>query len=451
MTALDRDTAHPGYWPSAWPVECGGNRRQKSATGRLDAATSAASVTTVRNGRWNVMAIERDPGQWYVGGTMAAFTGPPPFGWVQRIDPDTLAPLATSPELPCGEHVWCGAILAHADGSILSVNGSFLHRLDPDDLSVLAERQLPVDRSHNGLLALADGTLITKDLRLEGQGGTTITRLAPGTLELVGEPLVLPEGSMGRIAGDLGDGGAEHVYVPGTEHLWRLVVDDDRLLVDDWRPRYRTTWTTGVPGGQHGLAWDACLSDGACWVMDCGDIDSVRAIHTTEPNGRWDQPPDLSWRRPAPWPGPQRLLRIDLDDPTDVREVAPFGTPGGGIIAPPVHVPNPLADGTGIAVAWDSVNGGLAGIDDATMEPLWHLEVRPSMQPVVFPESGEMVINDFTDEGSDDLIVVDVATGNILDRVSTGSRIANGMFLSAGGQRDVWYCTTLTLTHVTWS
>ena len=129
------------------------------------------------------MAIQRNPGQWYVGGTMAAFTGPPPFGWGQRIDLDTLQPLATSPDLPCGEHVWCGAILAHAGGSIMSVNGSYLHRLDPDDLSVLAERRLPVDRSHNGLLALADGTLVTKDLRLEGQGGTTITRLNPDDLE----------------------------------------------------------------------------------------------------------------------------------------------------------------------------------------------------------------------------------------------------------------------------
>ncbi len=450
MTALDRSSAHPGYWPSAWPVECGGNRRQKAAAGRLDAATGTASVTTIRNGRWNVMAIEREPDQWYVGGTMAAFTGPPPFGWVQRIDPDTLEPLTTSPELPCGDHVWCGAILAHANGSILSVNGSFLHRLDPDDLSVLAERRLPVDRSHNGLLALADGTLITKDLRLEGQGGTTITRLAPGTLDLVGEPIVLPEGSMGRIAADLGDDGVEHVYVPGTEHLWRLVLNGDRLVVDDWRPCYRTT------GGPHGLAWDACLSDGACWVMDCGDIDSVRAIHTTEPNGRWPQHggtamPDLSWRLPVPWSGPQRLLRIDLDDPTDVHEVAPFGTPGGGIIAPPVHVPGPGAGTTGIAVAWDSVNGGLAGIDDASMEPIWHLEVRPSMQPVVFPESGELVINDFTPDGTDDLIVVDVDTGSILDRVPTGSRIANGMFLSAGGHRDIWYCSTLTLSHLTWS
>ena len=125
----------------------------------------------------------------------------------------SLEPLVSSPDLPCGEHVWCGAILAHANGSIMSVNGSYLHRLDPADLSVLAERRLPVDRSHNGLMALSDGTLITKDLRLEGQGGTTISRLEPDSLELVGDPFVLPEGSMGRIAADLTPGGDEHVYV----------------------------------------------------------------------------------------------------------------------------------------------------------------------------------------------------------------------------------------------
>ena len=73
------------------------------------------------------------------------------------------------------------------------------------------------------------------------------------------------------------------------------------------------------------------------------------------------------------------------------------------------------------------------------------------MQRVVFPESGELVVDDFTDDGEDDLVVVDVATGSVLDRVGTGSRIANGMFLSAGGHRDIWYCTTLALSHITWS
>ncbi|RMH68922.1 MAG: hypothetical protein D6683_16495 [Actinomyces sp.] len=446
-TALDRAVRHPGYHDSAWPVECGGNRRQKARTGRLDAGSGRARVVTRRDERWHVMAIERDPDQWYLTGTRPAFTGPPPHGWVERIDPETLEPRATSPDLPCGDHVWCGAVLAHADGSIHVINGSYLHRLDPDTLEVLAERRLPVDHSHNGLLALADGTLVTKDLRLEGQGPTTITRLRPDTLELVGDPLVLPEGSMGRIAADLVDAatGLEHVYVPGTDHVWRLVVDGDELIVDDWRARYRPS------GADGGLAWDACLSDGACWIMDCGDVESVRLIHRAHPNGRFPRPPGraLSWRRPAPWSAPVRLVRIALDDPTDVRAVAVTGHPGGGIIAPPVHI----ADHDR-AVAWDSINGGLCGFDtsepDRDPEPVWQLEVRPSMQPVVFPDSGELVINDFTPAGRDEIVVVDLVDGTLIDRVDTGSRIANGMFLSAGGHRDVYYCTTTMTARIVW-
>lgn len=441
----DRTNPHPGYWPSAWPVECGGNRRQKASQGRLDAASGAASVVARHDDKWHVMVIEREPGQWYVGGTMAAFSGPPPFGWVERIDPLTLDALATSPRLPCGEHVWCGATLAHANGSIMSVNGNHIHRLDPDDLSILVERELPADRSHNGLLVLADGSLITKDLRLEGQGGTTVTRLDPESLEILGTPLELAEGSMGRIAADLQPDGTETVYVPGSEHLWRLRLDGDELTVDhNWQPRYR------IAGDRFGLSWDACLSDNTCWVMDCGDLPSIRRIHQTEPNGRFDTPPgrDLSWRLDAPWDGPQRLHRISLSDPTQHEIIEPFGTPGGGIIAPPVHVPE-----FDMAVAWDSINGGLAGVSTANggLDIAWHLDVRASMQPVVFPESGELVINDFTAAGSDDLIVVDIATGELLDRVATGSRIANGMFLTAGGNRDVFYCSTLTITRVSWT
>ena len=440
-TSLDRTDPGTGYWPSAWPVECGGNRRQKARTGRLDASSGTAEVVTRHNDRWNVMVVERDPGEWFLGGTMPAFTGPPPYGWVERIDPETLEPTRSSEHLPCGDHVWCGAILAHANGSIHSVNGSYLHRLDPD-CQVIAERELPVNRSHNGLLALSDGTLITKDLRLEGQGGTTITRLDPDDLGLVADPITLPEGSMGRIAADH-DSDGDTVYVPGTEHLWRIRVDDDGMRVDGtWSPRYRTA------DGDHGLAWDSCLSDGAAWLMDCGDIEAVRLIHTAEPNGRWPDHPgrELSWRNPTPWSGAQRLLRAALDDPERLDVIEPFGTPGGGIIAPPVHVPEHQ-----VAVAWDSVNGGLAGVDTSDgLDVRWHLDVRPTMQPVVFPDSAEMVINDFTRDGTDDLIVVDVRTGDLLDRVDTGSRVANGMFLTAGGNRDVFYCTTLCVARVTW-
>ena len=73
------------------------------------------------------------------------------------------------------------------------------------------------------------------------------------------------------------------------------------------------------------------------------------------------------------------------------------------------------------------------------------------MQPVVFPESGELVINDFTESGRDDLVVVDLESGELIDRVYTGSRIANGMFLSPGSDRDIYYCSTLGLARVAWS
>ena len=71
----DRNAERGGYWPSLWPVECGGNRRQKAAHGALDAATGHPLVTTNRNGRWNVMVGLREPGEVFLTGTMAAFSG----------------------------------------------------------------------------------------------------------------------------------------------------------------------------------------------------------------------------------------------------------------------------------------------------------------------------------------------------------------------------------------
>ena len=63
------------------------------------------------------------------------------------------------------------------------------------------------------------------------------------------------------------------------------------------------------------------------------------------------------------------------------------------------------------------------------------------MQPVIFPESGELVINNF-ENGEDELIVVDIATGELLSRAKVNARLANGMFLTPGFNRDIFYCTT---------
>ena len=90
------------------------------------------------------------------------------------------------------------------------------------------------------------------------------------------------------------------------------------------------------------------------------------------------------------------------------------------------------------------------------MDVAWHLDVRPSMQPVVYPDSGELVINDFQPGSgggppSDDLVVVDIVSGSLIDRVATGSRVANGMFLSAASGRRVLYASTTAVALAAWS
>ncbi len=438
MTNSDRKEKLPGYFDSAWPVECGGNRRQKAATGTLSSRNSKTEMISTVSDKWNVMVIQREKNEFFLGGTMPYFNGPKPYGWVQKINPDTLEVLNESPQLPCGDHVWCGAIAAHKNGSVIKVNGSFMHVLSPD-CEVILEKELPINQAHNGLLILSDGTIVTKDCRLENQQNSTITRLDPNTLELLHEPFALPEGSMGRIASDLNDDG-EFIYIPGIERIWRIKVLSDALELDeDWQPQYRNA------NQSQGLAWDGCISEGSLWVMDNGDIESVRSIYGVNPNGRVAENTHLSWRSPAPWKGRQRLIKFDLIS-GDKIAIEPFDKEGGGIIAPPVNVPE-----YEMCIAWDSINGGLAGISttDRKLAVSWQLDMRPTMQPVVFPESGELVINNF-ENGEDELIVVDIATGELLSRAKVNARLANGMFLSPGFNRDIFYCTTGAFSKVTW-
>ena len=438
MTNSDRKEKLPGYFDSAWPVECGGNRRQKAATGKLLSKNSKTEMISTVSDKWNVMVIQREKNEFFLGGTMPYFNGPKPYGWLQKINSDSLEVLNESPQLPCGDHVWCGAIAAHENGSIIKVNGSFMHVLSPE-CEVILEKELPINQAHNGLLILSDGTIVTKDCRLENQQNSTITRLDPNTLELLHEPFALPEGSMGRIASDLNDDG-EFIYIPGIERIWRIKVLPDALELDeDWQPQYRNA------NQSQGLAWDGCISEGSLWVMDNGDIESVRSIYGVNPNGRVSENTHLSWRNPAPWKGRQRLIKFDLIS-GEKTSIEPFDKEGGGIIAPPVNVPE-----YEMCIAWDSINGGLAGISttDRKLEVSWQLDMRPTMQPVIFPESGELVINNF-ENGEDELIVVDIATGELLSRAKVNARLANGMFLTPGFNRDIFYCTTGTFSKVTW-
>ena len=78
--------SHSYFKESSWPVECGGNTRSKLVKGELNVRGRSPRVIHKNNARWNVMFIHRKPGELYLTGTLPAFKGPAPFGWVQKID-----------------------------------------------------------------------------------------------------------------------------------------------------------------------------------------------------------------------------------------------------------------------------------------------------------------------------------------------------------------------------
>lgn len=91
--------------------------------------------------------------------------------------------------------------------------------------------------------------------------------------------------------------------------------------------------------------------------------------------------------------------------------------------------------------------GALRYHDDGTFEQLLQQPCRISMQMVMFLDTGEIAVNDVRD-GHDHVVVFDVQSGRELGRAVTESRIANGMFLSPGWERDVIYCSTGTIARV---
>jgi hypothetical protein len=426
MTALDRVGPIAGLWPGAWAAECGGPRRQKAASGGFALQLGERLDVTVRhNGQWNVMFVQRDEGELYLQGS-TWLLDPSPHGWVERVDPVTLDPIVHSPDLPSGGHTWCGAAIVGAHGDVVVVNGSFVHRLAHDTLAIVAEREMSADAPHNGLVTLHDGSYLTKDLRLDQP--STVTVLSP-ELDVLAT-LELPEPSMGRV-------GADHhhdrtdVYLPGTDHALRLLWRNGKLSLDDtWRPHYRR---------DGGLAWDVCLAGDRVWLLDNGNFGPVRAIHRTTPAGI----DPYSFTSFVEWDAPMTLTSVAMNDPADAVALS-LPDPGGFVVAPPTYVPEHR-----LALVHDIAHRRLTAwhFDGASFAPAWERDIAMWMQPLVFPDTDEVLVDDDVD-GDDQLVVLSLSAGSELGRVRVPDTPSNGMFFTPGWGRDAYACSTNTISRV---
>ena len=438
LTELDSARPVPGYYDSPWPAECGGPRRQKAPRSKGLGLSSGSTLgqRSRHNGEWNVMAVQRAPGEIFLLYNNH-INSAEKYGGVELIDPVTLETIRRSPRLPSGGHTWCGGIAAHENGFLYFNNGNRCFKLDPD-CGVVAEKRLPRDSAYNSFLVMADGRLVMKNIERDAGRASTFVILDPERLEQIGPEVAIPENSMGRIAMDTTTDG-QFIYVPGSHHFYRYRYADGRLSIDQtWQPRYRT-----LADDEQSFSWDSCLSDGGCWFLDNGDNEANAVIFGTRPFGARRPPRGSVFSGLAS--SPQKLHRIDLADPRRAAVLEPFGLPFGSIFSPPAF--DPIRK---IAIAFDTGNGRLGALrylGGARFETLWTRPCRVSMQLVLFLDTGEVAVNDFRN-GFDEIVVFDVETGAERGRVATESRVANGMFLSTGWYRDVIYCSIGTIARV---
>ncbi len=399
--------------------------------------------------------VRREPGELYALRHEIPWGGPQSTAveaWVERLDPRTLAVAAATPRLPGGPF-WPGGIAAHRNGSLHMVFGRWAHRLSPE-LEVLASHRLPVERPYNSFVTLDGGELVMKDCDApRGTEPSTVSVLDPDTLLELAAPLRLPEPSIARLSSD-----GESVIALGANTVFRLRLDrrDGRLLVDErWRPSYGPS-----PGRSYG--WDPVIAEHHVLWMDNGRNHTDRAMLGT-----------------GSAPDPVRLWWVRHDDESSIASVEISGLPYGTESNPPAWDP-----AGGVVVAYDAGNAVLRGwrLVGDELEPLWRREhFAHAGHLIVYPDTRELIAGDWRDRatpanrrvrhalsvasrplfggvaaarraatrlGHDELVVVDLDTGEDKARVAVPSPIQGFLFPAPGFGRDVYYQSLSTIARV---
>jgi len=350
--------------------------------------------------------------------------GPAAISWVEKIDPITLEVTAQSEHL-AGGPLWPGGLAAHANGSLYVVFGNHAHRLSTD-LQVIVSVELPRLRPYNSFVILPSGHLATKDFSgaLPGQPNgtpmepTELLILDPQDLHIVAR-LELAEPSIARLSADGND-----MYVVGDYSLIRVFWRDETLIVDTtFNARYRT-----LVGQTFG--WDAVITDEDAWFLD---------------NGEGTQLFMGSFRGVGISSAPLHLVRVNKKT-AQVTLTEICGLPDGIIANPPV-----VDTQRQIVVGFDSGNGVISGFDydEDSVTPRWSRQQNHACHMLLLPEAGQIVTADHRpDLGCEQVVILDITTGDEVARVSTTSPIQSAVFPAIGPKGDIYWCSMSTITRI---
>jgi hypothetical protein len=181
-----------------------------------------------------------------------------------------------------------------------------------------------------------------------------------------------------------------------------------------------------------GYGWDAVLADESAWFLN---------------NGAGSEGFNGSLRGVGVATYPQEIVRVSRRDGA-MQRYRVNDQPGGIVANPPA-----VDESRCIVVGYDSGNGVVtAWRYDENPTRLWTKHWNHAGHPLLFPESGIVVLGDFDQQrGIDVVLFVDIETGEELARVDTESPLQSVLFGAAGFANDIYMCTFTTVTRISFS
>ena len=232
----------------------------------------------------------------------------------------------------------------------------------------------------------------------------------PNSLTIL-DSYLLNEGSVSRLSSKGRD-----IYVVTMTKLVRLHWDGTSLVRDE---TFSATYVTEA--GQE-FAWDPVITKSDVWMLD---------------NGAGSQNYTKSLLGIGDAKTSQKLIRVSLSDGS-LTNYSVNDQVNSLVSNPPC-----IDEERQVAIGYDSAHGVVSAFAfDNSSTPLWSKQLNHAMHPILLKEEGIVMMNDYRVEtGLEDIVLLDVMTGEELHRVTTESPLQSVIFGSCGFSNDLYVCS----------
>lgn len=340
--------------------------------------------------------------------------------YMAKVNPLTMQ--VTQVDLTEGSTInYTGGLLMHENGFVYGVSRSYLYKVDPETMKIVASAPLPLVgdskeqnfwTTYNGMQVIASGELVIKGFYFLNSVSVNgwLLLVNPDTLEIdvqQSEALSSARLTIQQAA----DGSATLYQVNATQSLRFRITDTEFVLEDEWTRTYRTD-DDGTTQASSPLLF------GKVGQIVFADNTAPGA---TTPINLYDQPVNLA------------------DLPATLEGINAFDSdlPGFNFF---MVAGDPFETQT--LVYYDPINnlvGAHTVLSDGTLQRLWEINdvYKVSASPAIVPDRDLLYIDDYQN-GTDYFVVLRLSTGEELASVPLSANLPTIGTIFLGMNEDVY-------------